>query len=294
MRRILLGLLIVSPALLADDLTQTVTPSIFYSTDSDNFDVIKVGSAYAKEYEKDKTHGVKYENAKYKQDSWSETIDAVSYTFTNKYADNSSSFGNIGIDTNSQLIGGAEYEHPLNANFTTNVFVERQIVDSKQYIIDETYYNMVGGVISYDSLERFSAAFVLADQYIEDGNNRIHFRSRFSYTLLPEEGIHAHFVTKHFTSSEPTQGDYFNPENYDRYMVGLSKRRWFNDGSMFNIGAYVGPEYVDGISSTVQWYEMQYTKPLDKQWSLNASAGALVNSNSYDYRHITFSIAYAF
>lgn len=242
-------------------------PVSFISSDSEGFNVYKVGAQYLPLYQHgDNYTGVSYQFNKFTQNQWS--AEGNQLGLTSKSINPRTALGYI-ANINANSINGhtlltTDSYFGFNATSTTRAefFINREWVETKNALTNGIYYTLGGISIEQKLLDGLSGIVTGGNMYFSDTNTRPFFRANLIYDILPEYGINiqARYRQFHDTNTNVVN-NYFNPDNYNEGMLAIGMRR-FVQGWMLSGTLGLGRQRVNSDSSTsTQLAEVNATSP---------------------------------
>lgn len=287
---------IVIPSLaLAQDNARAFT-SIFYATDSDDFDVTSVNIGYNPTYTNDtnKTEIV-YKNTNYSEPNWSFNENRLFYRKEERQPNYDGYHYEIGVSDRSHTFIDAAYR-ATPGPWSWEVFVNRDLVESRRAIEDDVEFNLLGVSLEYPIHPKLTAVGVLTGQWFDDGNQRIGERIRFIYQPDLDVGFTAQLRLRHYDSSDDPVV-YYNPKKYDEYLLALTYKTLWNDWR-FNAMLATGTSRTDGVDQPVTLVELGVRSPNQKGWqhglSVNYQKNAANENGSYRYSSIMYTLSKQF
>lgn len=251
-----------------------------YYNDNEGMTVIKSGATVSMGLRDEL--GIRYTSVKYD----TPVFDTVAGTLTailNKKLGRSKIFGELGAgnhDGKTYFVGDATYSYNVNENLDVYAGVYGDLVDSVEGVQrGVTVRGWNAGVDYYT--DHYGAVLSVRESYYSNGNTQPGWLAKAYVNILP--GLNAYVSTKQWTNSDPGNGDFYSPEDYERYNVGLGFRRRIGD---LVISGYVetGRIYEDGISGRGNAWRVSVSNAPERptQWSLSYTQDVSEGSN-YEY-----------
>ncbi len=278
-------------------------PSFLISHDSENFNVKKITLGALPLYN-DALHyqGVQVSDFSYSSNDWSKSSTQVNYI--NKSINKKDYIGytvNLGIknlDHHNLATADINYGIKLGETTATEVFFNRDYVETVNSLNGGIYYNYYGASIQQEFLNRFTLIGLIAQHQFSDDNTRNHIRARLIYDILPEYGINLQLRHRRFTNSDDPKGNYFNPDQYFEDMLAVGYRKRI-EGWMFSSLVGMGKQKINGDKMTdTMLIEAEVTSPLVNRFYLNSKAGynesAGFNGPDYRYQYIQANLIFNF
>ena len=304
--RLFFILLCVSFSVCADEVKPSFAievPSFLISHDSENFDVKRI-TLGALPFYQDALHyqGVQVSDFSYSNKDWSKSSSQVNYI--NQSINKKDYLGytvNVGIKNLGQhnlVTADMNYGAKLTETTSTEVFFNRDYVETVNALNAGIYYNYYGASIQQAFLNRFTLIGLVAQHQFSDDNTRTHIRAKLIYDVLPEYGINLQLRHRRFTNSDEPKGNYFNPDQYFEDMLALGFRKRI-EGWMISSLVGAGKQKVNGDQMTdTMLVEAELTSPLVNRFYLNSKVGysesAGFNGPDYRYQYIQANLIYNF
>jgi hypothetical protein len=205
--------------------------------------------------------------------------------------------GTLGFDEHTWL-GSAEVYKEAADGSRDDVFVERDLVETKLGTADQIYYTLLGYAKDFSFTPRFSATGVVAYQDFSGDNARTLLRGRISYVLSEDYGISAQLRTRWFYDSTPNEYDYFSPRWYGEWIPTLAMRRFYGGNQFYAALGYGQQRTSDSGSRSARLAEVGWTSPKRGAWYAKINAGytdtPLTNAYVYAYRYINAQVVLPF
>lgn len=198
--------------------------AIFYSSDSDATEIVRTAIDFDLRNERDDRRlGVRLEKAWY--DPAGTGIRERERIFL-QAADIAGNWNwKARVGTDGDTIIGSVSAHD-NSSFRKEVFLERDIVETRQGL-DRGIYSTFGGAAIDIPLDERNVFTVLAGvQAFAGDNTRVHLRGNYVHVLKPEWGLSAQLRGRYFHSSNPGEFDYYSPRWYAQILPVAQLRRF--------------------------------------------------------------------
>jgi len=278
-------------------------PNFLISHDSENFDVKKI-TLGAMPFYKDALHyqGIQVSDYSYSNNDWSKSSSQVNYI--NKSINKKDYIGytvNVGVKNLGQhnlATADINYGIKLGETTATEVFYNRDYVETVNSLNAGIYYNYYGVSIQQEFLNRFTLIGLMAQHQFSDENTRTHIRAKLICDIFPEYGINLQLRHRRFTDSDDPKGNYFNPDQYFEDMLAVGYRKRI-EGWMFSSLIGMGKQKVNGDEMTdTMLIEAEVTSPLVNRFYLNSKIGysesAGFNGPDYRYQYIQANLIFNF
>ncbi|WP_308514441.1 hypothetical protein [Sphingomonas flavescens] len=202
-----------------------------FSTDSDHTDVVKLlGRALWTFQDRDHYQGVAVERA------WFSPSGNKTRRETRVYIDLADNLGDkwqwrARVGTNGDTILGAASLR--SKDWSKEVFLEREIVETKQGLDRGIYYTFGGASFDVPLGVRDTLNVMGGVQEFTGKNVRLHWRGTAVHVLAPELGLSAQLRARYFHSTRPGEFDYYSPRDFVSLVPVLQMRRFDNRGWMY-------------------------------------------------------------
>lgn len=274
----------------------------FYSWDGAGFETFKQLAGLDFSY-RDPEHylGVAAQYARYEGPGFRETYQRgyLNYADTHDNGDGTSWKWNalIGSDGNTWL-GNAEVYRERADSTRDDLFLERDIVETRDGTARGIYYTLLGVAEDFTLSSRWSATGTLAVQDFTGDNTRTIFKGRLVYVLSEDWGLSAQLRTRWFHDSHPYEYDYFSPRWYGEWIPTLQLRRFYG-GNQFHIALGYGRQRASDSSWTAtKLAEIGWTSPKHGAWYAKIDAGYTntpINTGyAYSYRYVNAQLILPF
>ncbi len=267
-------------------------PSLYVSTDSEDFHVRKLGAGIMPLYQ-DGNHytGLKAAHHHFSVGDWS--ADSTQVTLASTAIDPNSGLGyqaGIGVNALGErelLTADLEYSFALGSATSAALSYLRDWVETPNSLDKGVSLNYVSASLEHRFGPGWTAIGLLGQHRFSDDNIRNHARVRLVYDLLPELGLNVQYRHRHFWNSQPANGNYFNPDAYYENMLALGLRRKLS-GWMLSGTLGLGRQQVAGDpQASTHLAEFEAVSPLAGQVYFKTRLGYSdsANFNGPDYIH---------
>lgn len=178
----------------------------------------------------DHMSGLRYGQVRYAQDAWSRSGQQLS-VFHHRMAPNTwtgwlMSAGVLQQGAHNTVIVDASYRHALSAQSGVEVFVNRDVVETRHALDLGRAFTFAGVSGDAGLSPHWTFTGLVGQQTFNDGNERRHFRSRLIYQPDLDRGLTLQLRYRYFDSSQSDVGRaYFNPDRYDEGMLAIGLRQ---------------------------------------------------------------------
>jgi len=203
----------------------------------------------------------------------------------------------LGSDGHAWL-GNAEIFREHADGSRDDVFLERDIVETREGTRRGIYYTLLGIAEDFTFTPRWSATGVVAAQDFSGDNTRAILKGRLVYVLSEDWGVSAQLRTRWFRDSHPYEYDYFSPRWYGEWIPTLQLRRFYS-GNQFRIALGWGRQRAsDRDWQATKLAEIGWTSPKRGAWYAKIDAGYTntpINTGyAYSYRYINVQLVLPF
>ena len=252
-----------------------MSTDVFYSSDSDRSEVTRAAIELGMSDPDDtRSIGVRVERARYNPGGrgW-ESRERVFVRGAGKLGDWQLR-ARVGTDGDS-LIGAASLND--DSRFRKEVFVERDIVETRQGLDRGLYSTFIGGSVDLPVDERNVFTALAGVQDFTGENVRLHLRGSYIHVVNPDKGLSVQLRGRWFRSSRPREYDYYSPRWYAEVLPVLQMRRFLR-GWEFVGAAGLGLQR-DNASDWrgSRYLHARFQAPRRSAWSLN---GAFTYTNT--------------
>lgn len=260
---------------------------LFASTDSDDTDVVKLlGRASFLDKGPDHYAGIAVERA------WFKPVGEQVRKDERIYADLAGGLGKgwlwkarLGTDGRSAL-GSVNIRAK---DWSKEVFLEREIVETPRGVDKGIYYTFVGGSHDFavSSIDTLTATAAL--QSFTGENRRFHLRGSFVHVLKPRLGLSLQLRARYFHSTEPGEFDYYSPRNFVQLLPVVQMRRFTGSGWMLLGAAGFGAQKATSSGwTTARLAELRVESPRGERGfrafgQIQYSNNSLSGSGDYHY-----------
>jgi hypothetical protein len=266
----------------------------FYSSDGAGFDTFKQLAGLDFQY-RDPEHylGIAAQRARYEGPGFEAGYNRVYFNYADSRdrGDGTSWKWNtlLGSDGHTWL-GNAEIFRERADGSRDDLFLERDIVETREGTRRGIYYTLLGVAEDFTLDSRWSATGVVAVQDFTGENTRTLFKGRLGYVLSEDWGLSAQLRTRWFRDSHPYEYDYFSPRWYGEWIPTLQLRRFYG-GNQFRIAVGYGRQRAsDRDWQPTKLAEIGWTSPKRGAWYAKINAGytntPVNTSYAYSYRYV--------
>jgi hypothetical protein len=256
-------------------LPPAVATDVFYSSDSDGTEVaraaLELGLANADD---SRSIGLRVERGRYNPGGrgW-ESRDRVFVRGAEKLG-KWQLRARLGTDGDS-LIGGLSLND--EARFRKEVFVERDIVETRQGLDQGLYSTFAGAAVDLPVDDRNVFTALAGVQAFTGDNVRLHLRGSYIHVVKPKLGLSAQLRGRYFRSSDPGEFDYYSPRWYAEVLPVVQMRRFVGGWELLG-AAGAGVQRDSGSDWRASRYvHARFRSPKRSAWSVN---GALTYTNT--------------
>lgn len=276
-----------SKAAASDEGHPAAGTEVWASTDSDGTHVVKIlGRVLWKFDGRDDYAGAAFEHAWFTPaGGQTRKADRVYFDMADRLGADWRWKARIGTDGHT-ILGTAELRR---ADWSRSVFVEREVVETKQGLERKIYYTFLGGSTDIPIDDKNTLALTAGVQKFSGKNERLHLRGRYVHVFDAKIGLSAQFDVRYYHSTEPNEFDYFSPANFVRVLPVLQLRRFDQHGWMYLAAVGVGPQHSTGAGwTTARYAQLHFESPASARRihafaELTYANDSIVAGPSYDY-----------
>lgn len=228
---------------------QFATGSFFASSDSDDFDEVRVsaGATAANGF------GVAVGTARYSAPGWSAngTSLAATYKEFGRERQVDASIGVARIEGDNHAVGGLDYLYTWANGNALGLSFERNIVNSQGGIEDGIVYNALALVGDYAFSPVVNVGAAAGGTYFSDSNQRPFVRTRWNYLLNEIYALNTYLKTRSYRNSDPDRPQYYSPRSLNEVSLGLSARWRVADQMVLSGWADGGRQYASGDDQSI-------------------------------------------
>lgn len=203
-------------------------------------------------------------------------------------------FGDLGlgrVQGETYFLGDLTWYKPLNTDLSVFAGINGDIVDSIQGV--ESGITQAGWNLGLDYEAKYlGGVLMVRENYYSNNNTQQGFLAKIY--VSPVEGISVYMSTKQYTNSRANNGDFYSPDQYERYNLGLGYRR--------KIGAVIasgfietGKIYEDSDSGRGNAWRLSLASASIRPWHWQVSyTDDISESTNYKYRMILAEFRYSF
>ena len=278
---------------------------ISISGDADRFGVLHLRTGALTGYTSPFHYaGVALQTNQYSQAGWHRDAPAVLFLWRNQKRDTLAGTiaeaGVVRIEGRTRVVGDATWSLRPNPRTGIELLADSGLVETRRALENATAHTFLGISAERQLGQRFVLIGLAGHQRFTDGNERLHFRARVIWLIVPEQGISAQLRWRQFRSNQlDVGGAYFNPERYREWQAGVVLRKHLRGWTWYGTVA-AGRETIDGGTvRPTSLAEVRAEGPFGKRAHLvlnasyNRSAGFGV-AERYWYRVIGASVMVPF
>lgn len=261
------------PAVLPQSMVMNA--DVFYSSDSDRSEVtrtaLELGTGNADDT---RSIGIRVERARYNPvgRGW-ESRDRIFVRGAEKLGDWQLR-ARVGTDGDS-VIGAVSLND--EARFRKEVFVERDIVETRQGLDRGLYSTFIGGAVDLPVDDRNLFTALAGVQAFTGDNVRLHLRTSYIHVVNPDKGLSLQLRGRYFRSSRPREFDYYSPRWYAEALPVVQMRRFVRGWELLGAAGF-GLQRDSGSDWRASRYlHARFQSPRASSWSVN---GALTYTNT--------------
>ena len=270
---------------------------VFYSADADDTEVARAGLNLDFAYEGPEDYrGVRIEKA------WFNPVGQGWEGRERVYLRGADRIGGwkwaaqVGSDGDTVLGSASVHDE---AKFRKEVFVERDILETRQGLARGIYYTFGGAAIDLPADDRNVFTLVGGLQAFTGDNLRTHLRASYVHVVKPQLGLSVQLRTRWLRNSVPHEYDYYSPRWYAQLLPVLQMRRTSNSGWRYLVAGGVGIQRdSDSGWRRSSYFNAHVTSPAQRQLALTAallfSETPTTSGQSYRYLQLSGGLTRAF
>jgi hypothetical protein len=247
----------------------------FYSSDSDGTEVARAAIDFdLRDLGDTNSVGLRVERARYNpSDRGWESRDRIFVRGAAKIGEWQLR-ARVGTDGDS-VVGGLSLND--EAKFRKEVFVERDVVETRQGLDRGLYSTFAGAAVDLPVDERNVFTALAGVQKFTGDNVRTHLRASYIHVVEPKLGLSAQLRGRWFRSSDPGEYDYYSPRWYAEVLPVAQMRRFVGGWELVG-AAGLGVQRDSGADWRASRYaHARFRSPRTSSWSVN---GALTYTNT--------------
>lgn len=257
--------------------------NVGYYHDNESMTVIKTGATTSVGLGDEL--GIRYTSVNYD----TPIFDTVAGTLTailNKKLGRGKVFGELGVgshDGDNYFVGDVTYSYNVNENLDVYGGVYGDLVDSVEGVQRGVTLRGWNAGIDYYT-DHYGAVLSLRESYYSNGNTQPGWLAKAYVNIFP--GVNVYVSTRQWTNSDPNNPDFYSPEDYERYNLGVAFRR--RVGSLILSGYLeTGKIYEDDISGRGDAWRVSLSNATAHgiQWNLSYTQDISQGSN-YEYDQV--------
>lgn len=274
-----------------DSPQQAVASDIFYSSDAEHTEVLKLGFDLDWLWNgPEDREGLRLERDSYKP------LGGREKRFDRAYLDAAGPAGrwkwvaSAGTDGHT-IVGSADVHN--DQSFRQEYFLERDIVETPIGVRHRIYYTFGGASLDVPADPANIFTVFAGLQAFTGGNLRTHLRANFVHVIAADWGLTAQVRTRYFRDSDPHQFDYYSPRWYAEVLPVLQVRRFVGGWQLLAAAGYGAQRDSDSRWRASRYFNARFTSPaFRKDW---AATGGILYSNTpvssgFTYRYLQFNL----
>lgn len=281
MKKLILSL-ILAPTLA---IGQNVDYTIRSTSDSDGVKVIRHTAAVAKDW------GVGVINTEYQTPLYSKNSNGLVLVADHK-KDNVTLIGNIGlgsVGSKNYLLGDITGTMSINKYIALNITAFGDLIDSTNSLSNNITARglVVGTDINYDKVGLATGSRQI---WYSNDNKQTGYYIKPYYSII--DGVNIYLTKRNYSNSNPYNGLYFSPEDYDRSGFGISIRQRIKSVTVSASIDRTSIKTPFSNDKTTAW-KLEAKTPIGVKSKANLIFGRDYNNGFY-YRYLQVGINYAF
>jgi hypothetical protein len=196
------------------------------------------------------------------------------------------------ISNHNHFTGDVRLTQKVGIYFNVSLFGIRDFVDNMISVDNGLTYNMIGGDIDF-VYDRFFLGTSIGTVFISNDNRRDYIKIKTGLTLIKKYGISIYGSSYDYKNTLPYQGFYFDPETYQRYLVGIQLRKVIG-GFLLTGHIDGGIQIVDNEMFNSYSYKIGVKKFILDNLSINFNIGSDHFQPDYRYTNGFLQLTYHF
>ena len=198
----------------------------------------------------------------------------------------------VGTDGDS-VIGSASVND--NSRYRKELFVERDIVETRQGLARGIYSTFAGAAIDVPLNDRNVVTALVGLQDFTGDNVRTHLRANYVHVLAPQQGLSAQLRARYFTNSEPREYDYYSPRWYAEVLPVVQMRRFIAGWEAVGAVGLGAQRDSDSDWRTSRYAHARFRSPERGNWQAHGAVTytntpSLAGSGQSGYSYVQFLI----
>ena len=275
------------------------------ASDTDGFHAARVRLGGLAPYNSDLDHfGVAVQTTRYSQGAWSRDAGGVVALWRNQdkvtLAGINAEAGVVQVAGHTRGVGDVTWGWRATRETGVELIAAGDVVATQKAIDRGIAYGFLAASVEHTFMERVTLVGLAGYQPFTDGNERIHWRGRLIWQVVPEYGLNLQLRWRQYESRmTDVDGAYFNPDRYRQWQGAIGVRRhignWTWTGSF---GA--GRETINGTDShPVRVAELRTEAALTPHmhlafYALYSRSTGYVDAPDYAYRQAGLTLIHSF
>ena len=281
------------------------TGNIDIESDTDGFHAsrVRIGALYP--YGSYVDHlGAAVQSTHYSQGNWSRDASGVVGLWRNQDATTltgvNAEAGVVRVAGHPRAVGDATWGVRPAAHTGVAVSGAGELVAARKAIERGIAYGFVAASVEQTFAERFTAIALAGYQPFTDGNDRVHWRGRLIWQVVPDYGVNVQLRYRAYESGRSdVDGAYFNPDRYRQWQGAVGVRRRFGSW-ILSASAGAGRETINSNDThPVRVAELRGEGALTDRvrlalYALYSRSTGYVDAPDYAYRQVGVTLIYPF
>ena len=290
------GLHAASAAAAGDAPSMAAGPTIFLSTDNEDFNTRRAGVDFFPSVQgQDAATGVRYRHHEFSQNGWSRSGDQVALVAKGPLAAGVRAWqaeaGAMTQGRHTLLTMDGSYVLPIAQGTSAEFFINRDFVETRAALEEGIHLTFVGASLEHQLHPKLTLIGTAGYQRFSDDNERKHARFRAIFQPSLDLGLTFQYRHRYYDSTpNETRRAYFNPERYQENML-LAGWRYRSSGWVASVLAGAGVQSIaDSPRGPSRLLELGLDSPLNGKQLLALRAGylrtAAFGGPDYQYQYI--------
>lgn len=270
---------------------QAAGVDVFYASDSDHTEVLKLGANLDWRWNGlDDHQGIRVEKAWFKPVGQRRRAMDRIYV---RLADRTGKWTwNATAGTDGRTILGSAAIHN-DARVRQEYFIEREIVETPVGLTRRIYYTFGGAALDLPADDRNNFTLFAGLQAFSGDNVRTHLRGTYVHVVEPNWGLSVQLRTRYFHSSVPHEFDYYSPRWYAEVLPVVQVRRFVGGWQLLGAAGLGRQRDADSGWRSSRYLNARVTSPaFQKGWAVSATAtySNTPVASGLVYRYTQFSL----
>jgi hypothetical protein len=254
---------------------QAAGTELFYSSDSDGTQVVRAALNFDLRHKSENDHlGISVEKAWY--DPAKAPGQSRERVFLRAAGTEAGWQGRARIGTDGDNVIGSVSVNDTS-RFRKEVFVERDIVETRQGLEKGLYSTFAGAAIDLPADDRNIFTALAGIQEFTGDNLRLHLRGSYIHVAKPEWGLSAQLRGRYLSNSDPREFDYYSPRWFAEILPVAQLRRFVSGWQLVGAAGLGIQRDSESDWRPSRYAHARFRSPERKRWSVT---GAVTYTNT--------------